>query len=90
MEENKSILENFDMFLEPVDDLASLNINISDEDQAIQLHTSLPSQFEPFVHTLKYGSSKEVELKEKGLLNKGKSLSGGFCMWNLEAYQIIC
>lgn len=36
MDENKSIEENLDKFLKLVDDLASLNINVSDGDQAIQ------------------------------------------------------
>ena len=92
MEENKSIEENLDSFQKLVDDLASLNINISDEDQAIQLLTSLPPLYEALVHTLKYGSgkdtlsvsdvttsaySKEVVLKEKGLLNRTRGNSEG-------------
>ena len=41
MEEHKSIEENLDVFLKLVDDLASLNINVSDEDQAIQVLSSV-------------------------------------------------
>ena len=44
MEETKSIEENPDVFLMLVDDLASLNILVSDEDQAMQILTSLPPQ----------------------------------------------
>lgn len=92
MEENKSIEENLDSFQKLVDDLARLNISISDEDQDIQLLTSLPPLYEALVHTLKYGSgkdtlsvsdvttsaySKEVELKEKGLLNRTRGNSEG-------------
>lgn len=92
MEESKSMEENMDMFLKLVGDLASLNINVSDEDQAIQLLTSLPAQYEALVHTLKYGTgketltvrevtassySKEIELRQRGLLNKGKFSSEG-------------
>ena len=92
MEESKSIEENMDYFLKLIADLSSLNINVSDEDQAIQLLTSLPSQYEALVHTLKYGTgkdtltvmevtssayTKEIELKQKGVLNKGKSGSEG-------------
>ena len=88
MDDHKSIEENLDIFLKLVSDLASLNINISDEDQAIQVLSSLPQQFDSLVDTLKYGTaketltmndvtnsaySKEVELKEKGLLNKSRS-----------------
>ena len=92
MEEHKSIEENMDVFLKLVADLASLDIKISEEDQAIQILTSLPKQYESLVDALKYGSgkeiltvrdvtssaySKEVELREKGLLNKSKGNSEG-------------
>lgn len=92
MEESKSMEENMDMFLKLEGDLASLNINVSDEDQAIQLLTSLPALYEALVHTLKYGTgketltvrevtassySKEIELRQRGLLNKGKFSSEG-------------
>ena len=92
MDDHKSIEENLDIFLKLVSDLASLNINISDEDQAIQVLSSLPQQFDSLVDTLKYGTtketltmndvinsaySKEVELKEKGLLNKSRSDAEG-------------
>ena len=60
MDENKSIAENLDKFLKLVDDLASLNINVSDEDQAIQILTSLPPQYDSLVHTLNYGNGKET------------------------------
>lgn len=48
------------MFLKQVGDLASLNINVSNEDQTIQLITSLPPQYEALVHTLKYGTRKDT------------------------------
>ena len=92
MDESKSVEENMDGFLKLIGDLASLNITISDEDQAIQLLTGLPSQYEALVHTLKYGTgkdtltvrevvssayAKEIELKQKGLLGKaGKTNEG--------------
>lgn len=83
MDEHKSIEQNLDGFLKLVNDVESLNIKISDEDQAIQILTGLPPKFEPLVHTLKYGSgkdtltvhevvtsayAKETELIEKGAL----------------------
>lgn len=92
MDENKNLEENLDMFLKLVADLASLKITISDQDQAIQLLTSLPPAYEPLVHTLKYGTGKETltvrevktsayakaaELRFKGVLKKGKSSSEG-------------
>lgn len=52
MDENKSIEENLDKFLKLVDNLASLNINVLDEDQAIQILISLPPQYDSLVHTL--------------------------------------
>ena len=41
-------------------DLASLDIKISEEDQAIQILTSLPKKYESLVDSLKYGSGKET------------------------------
>ena len=52
MIESKSIEENLDTFLKLVDDLASLNIEVSDEDQAIQILTSLPPQYDSLVHSI--------------------------------------
>ena len=91
MEDHKSIEKNLDTFLKLVSDLANLNINITDEDQAIQVLSSLLQQFYPLVDTLKYGTAKETpmndminsayskegELKEKGLLNKSRSGAEG-------------
>lgn len=91
MEEDKSIEENVDTFLKLIADLASIKIYITDEDQTIQLLSGLPSAYEPLVHTLQYGTgkdtltvnevmtaaySKEVELKQKGLLTRGKQSEG--------------
>uniref|UniRef100_A0A1J3CMC1 Retrovirus-related Pol polyprotein from transposon TNT 1-94 n=1 Tax=Noccaea caerulescens TaxID=107243 RepID=A0A1J3CMC1_NOCCA len=42
MDESKDLEQNLDIFLKLIADLASLKITISDEDQAIQLLTSLP------------------------------------------------
>lgn len=92
MSKQKSIEENLDGFLKLVDDLASLNIMVSDEDQAIQVLSSLPPQYDSLVHMLKYGNSKETltlkevttsayskeaELREKGLLGKSSSAAEG-------------
>lgn len=91
MEEEKSMEENFDLFLKLIDDLASIKVSISDEDQAIQLLSSLPQAYEQLVHTLQYGTgkdtltvsevmtsaySKEVELKQKSITTKGKQSEG--------------
>lgn len=92
MEERKSIEENLDTFLKLIADLASLKIMVSDEDQAIQLLTSLPIPYEPLVHTLKYGTgketltvnevvssayAKEAELRQKGAQNKSRQGTEG-------------
>ncbi|CAA7029322.1 unnamed protein product [Microthlaspi erraticum] len=98
MEEGKSIEENLDSFLKLIADLASLNIKISDENQAIQVLSGLPAPYEPLVHTIKYGMdkdtitlkevitsayAKEVELRQKGLLGgKSKSSSEGLYVEN--------
>ncbi|CAA7014375.1 unnamed protein product [Microthlaspi erraticum] len=93
----KTIEENLDSFLKLIADLASLNIKISDEDQAIQVLSGLPPPYEPLVHTLKYGMgkdtitlkevttsayAKEVELRQKGLLGKSKAASEGLYVEN--------
>ena len=92
MEESKSIEENLDSFLKLISDLASLDIQVSDEDQAIQILARLPPQYEALVHTLKYGTgkdtltvqdvttsayAKEIELKQRCLLGKAKTNSEG-------------
>ena len=99
MEEHKSIEENLDVFLKLVDDLASLSINVSDEDQAIQVLSSLPRQFDSLVYTLKYGNwketltlnevtrsayAKEVELKKNGLIVKTKSNAKGLVVTRVD------
>ena len=58
MEENKPMEENFDSFLKLLADLASIKIDISDEDQAIQLLSGLTTACEPLVHTIQYGTGK--------------------------------
>ncbi|CAA7059579.1 unnamed protein product [Microthlaspi erraticum] len=64
MDENKNLEDNLDTFLKLIADLASLKITISDEDQAIQLLTSLPPAYEQLVHTLKYGTGKKLSVRE--------------------------
>lgn len=49
MEEDKPMEENFDSFLKLVADLTSIKIDISHEDQAIQLLSGLPTAYEPLV-----------------------------------------
>lgn len=60
MEEDKPMEESFDQFLKLVADLASIKIDITVEDQAIQLLSGLPSACEPLVHTLQYGTGKDT------------------------------
>lgn len=60
MEEDKPMEESFDQFLKLVADLASIKIDITVEDQAIQLLSGLPSAYEPLVHTLQYGTGKDI------------------------------
>ena len=81
MEEDKNLDKNLDVFNKLVSDLGSLDVEVSDEDQAVILLNSLPSQFAQLVHTLKYRGGKdtltlkeivqssyslETELKQKG------------------------
>ena len=86
MEENKSIDENIDDFTKLVADLAILDVEIDDEDQAIFLLNSLPKQFDHLKDTLKYGKetlsleevvsavySKELEMKSTSKTNKASA-----------------
>lgn len=97
MEERKSIEENLDTFMKLIADLASLMIMVIDEDQAIQLLTSLPMTYEPLVHTLKYGTgketltvnevissayAKEAELRQRGAQDKSRKGSEGLYVEN--------
>lgn len=53
------------MFLKLADDFTSLNINVFDEDKAIQVFSSLPSQSDSLCYTLKYRNGSEtLTLKE--------------------------
>lgn len=59
-EENKTIDENLDCFLKLVSNLVSININISDEDQAIQILSALPEVYDTLRDTLRYEVGKTV------------------------------
>lgn len=65
MDEDKNLDKNIDAFTKLVSDLASLDVELSEEDQAVILLNSLPRRFEPLVHTLKYGRDQDtISLKE--------------------------
>lgn len=65
MEEDKNLDKNLDVFTKLVSDLASLDVELSEEDQDVILLNSLPRRFEPLVHTLKYGRDQDtITLKE--------------------------
>ena len=55
MAESKSIDQNVDDFLKIVAELGILQVEVSDEVQAILLLTSLPTNFDQLKHTLKCG-----------------------------------
>ena len=59
MQENKKIDENIDDFLKIVADLNHLQIDVTDEVQAILLLSSLPSRYDGLVETMKYSNSRE-------------------------------
>ena len=86
MEETKSIDENIDEFTKLVVDLANLDVEIDDEDQAIFLLNSLPRPYEQLKDTLKYGRetlsleevvsavySKELDLKTSSKVSKSSA-----------------
>ncbi|GJW34710.1 hypothetical protein Tco_0057630 [Tanacetum coccineum] len=52
---SRSQTEHIDEFQKLVGDLAAIDTAISDEDQALLLHTYLPSSYDNFLETLLYG-----------------------------------
>ena len=86
MADSKSIDENVDEFLKLVADLNNLQVEVSEEVQAILLLSSLPNKYDQLKETLKYGrdtlSLAEVtgaaRSKERELIESGKfTRSGG-------------
>ncbi|GKD70413.1 hypothetical protein Tco_1324503 [Tanacetum coccineum] len=55
MEAGTKLGDHIDEFNKLILDLANIDIEIDDEDQALMLLTSLPSSYENFVETLLYG-----------------------------------
>lgn len=83
MSDSKSIDENVDDFLKLVADLNNLQVDVTEEVQAILLLSSLSNKYDQLKETLKYGrdtlslsevtgaaKSKERELIESGKLSK--------------------
>lgn len=60
MDEGKSVDENLNDFTKLLSDLCSLNVKIEEEDQAIYLLNSLPSQYEQFRDTILYAKDTLV------------------------------
>ncbi|GKC81037.1 hypothetical protein Tco_1136754 [Tanacetum coccineum] len=52
---DKKLSEHIDEFNNLIGDLANIDVDIDDEDQALMLLTSLPSSYDNFVETLLYG-----------------------------------
>lgn len=87
MQENKKIDENIDDFLKIVADLNHLQIEVTDEVQAILLLSSLPSRYDGLVETMKYSNSREklrlddvmvaARDKERELSQSNRSVSEG-------------
>ncbi|GKE32351.1 retrovirus-related pol polyprotein from transposon TNT 1-94, partial [Tanacetum coccineum] len=55
MHSGKKLSEHIDEFNKLIGDLANIDVDIDDEDQALMLLTSLPSSYDNFVETLLYG-----------------------------------
>ncbi|GJU68569.1 retrovirus-related pol polyprotein from transposon TNT 1-94 [Tanacetum coccineum] len=55
MDSGKKLSEHIDEFNKLIGDLANIDVDIDDEDQALMLLTSLPSSYDNFVETLLYG-----------------------------------
>ncbi|GKA36359.1 retrovirus-related pol polyprotein from transposon TNT 1-94 [Tanacetum coccineum] len=55
MHSGKKLSKHIDEFNKLIGDLANINVDIDDEDQALMLLTSLPPSYNKFVETLLYG-----------------------------------
>ncbi|GJV24696.1 zinc knuckle CX2CX4HX4C containing protein [Tanacetum coccineum] len=55
MHSGKKLSEHIDEFNKLIGELANIDVDIDDEDQALMLLTSLPSSYDNFVKTLLYG-----------------------------------
>ena len=86
MTDSKSIDENVDDFLKLVADLNNLQVEVSEEVQAILLLSSLPNKYDQLKATLKYGRDTlslakvtgAARSKERELIESGKfTRSGG-------------
>ncbi|GJW24820.1 retrovirus-related pol polyprotein from transposon TNT 1-94, partial [Tanacetum coccineum] len=55
IDSGKKLSEHIDEFNKLIGDLANIDVDIDDEDQALMLLTSLPSLYDNFVETLLYG-----------------------------------
>ncbi|GJZ73111.1 zinc finger, CCHC-type containing protein [Tanacetum coccineum] len=55
MDSGKKLSEHIDEFNKSIGELANIDVDIDDEDQALMLLTSLPSSYDNFVETLLYG-----------------------------------
>lgn len=60
---SKTIDINVDDFLKIVTEMSSLNVNVTDEIQAIVFLSSLPGSYDQLKHTLKYGKDS-ITLEE--------------------------
>nr|GEZ63227.1 Gag_pre-integrs domain-containing protein/UBN2_2 domain-containing protein [Tanacetum cinerariifolium] len=67
---SKKLSEHVDEFNKLIGDLANIDFDIDDEDQALMLLTSLPSSYDNFMETLLYGRES---LTLEDVLNKKKS-----------------
>ena len=85
MSDSKTIDENVDDFLKLVADLSNLQMEVSEEVQAILLLSSLPNKYDQLKETLKYGrdtlSLNEVtgaaRFKERELIESGNFTKSG-------------
>ena len=64
MVESKSITEQLAEFNKIIDDLANIDVNLEDEDKALDLLCTLPKSYESFKDTMLYGKEVAVTLEE--------------------------
>ncbi|GKD28317.1 retrovirus-related pol polyprotein from transposon TNT 1-94 [Tanacetum coccineum] len=87
MDSGKKLSDHIDEFNKLVGDLANIDVEIDDENQALMLLTSLPSSYDKFMETLLYGREL-LTLSDHQGRGSSRSKSKGKGTYKLKCY--IC
>nr|GEV31185.1 retrotransposon protein, putative, Ty1-copia subclass [Tanacetum cinerariifolium] len=84
----KKLSEHIDKINKLIGDLANIDVDIDDEDQALMLLTSLPPSYDKFVETLLYGRERRLDHQGNQGHDSSRSMSIGKGTYKLKCY--IC